>query len=342
MDFDVLAFIGRFQPFHNGHKAVVSEALRRSKKVAIVLGSHDQPRTTRNPFTTPERIQMISAEFPNEVASGRIQFVPVIDHTYNLQRWIASVQTGVTMVANTPFTPDPTRIGLIGHAKDQSSFYLKCFPTWDSINVDNVGGIDATRIREGFFGNGLTSTEWSIVPDAVADWLDEFRKTTSYQTIRGEHEFILKYKQQWAASPYPPTFHTVDVVVVQSGHVLLIERGEMPGKGLWALPGGFLNQNETLRQGAIRELREETKIALSDETLDRCIFMQKTFDDPNRSQRGRTITTAFRIDLRPEVKLTKVKGADDAAKARWVPLSKVARSVMFDDHYDIITDMVSV
>ena len=53
---------------------------------------------------------------------------------------------------------------------------------------------------------------------------------------------------------------TVDAVVVQSGHILLVKRGDMPGKGLWALPGGFLNQEETMLDGAIRELKEETKI----------------------------------------------------------------------------------
>jgi bifunctional NMN adenylyltransferase/nudix hydrolase len=71
---------------------------------------------------------------------------------------------------------------------------------------------------------------------------------------------IEKYKESWKAAPFPPTFVTVDAVVVQSGHVLLVKRKAMPGAGLWALPGGFLNQEETLLDGAIRELKEETKI----------------------------------------------------------------------------------
>lgn len=338
MDFDVLAFIGRFQPFHNGHKAVVEQALTRAKKVAIVLGSHDQPRNPRVPFTTAERVEMISAVFPQEVADGRIQFVPVVDHTYNMDRWIASVQAGVSVVANRPFTPDPVRIGLIGHSKDASSFYLKSFPTWESIEVANVEGINATDIRKDFFGGWIDGVGIDV-PDGVFQWLQEFEDTASYEQVKEEIAFVTDYKRQWIKAPYPPTFQTTDAIVTQSGHVLLIQRRAAPGKGLWALPGGYLEQDETLMDGMLRELREETRIALSEETLRRCIRSWRTFDDPNRSPRGRTITTAYRIELRDETSLTKVKGGDDAAKAKWVPLSQVSRAAMFEDHYDILVSM---
>lgn len=339
MDFDVLAFAGRFQPFHNGHKAVVDEALRRAKKVAIVIGSHDQPRNTRNPFTTAERIEMISAVYPDEVLHRRIVFVPQIDYLYNDKRWIAGVQTGVTAVAHTPFTPDPVKIGLIGHSKDQSSFYLKCFPEWGSVEVENHAGINATAIRDSYLRNDDKLKYAAQLPEPVIAWLENFWDTPALRTLRREFEFINNYRKQWEAAPYAPTFHTVDAVVVQSGHVLLVERGAMPGKGLWALPGGFLEQGERLVDGAVRELVEETRIALSEDTLRRCITKHAVFDDPHRSQRGRTITTAFLFELRPDVKLTKVKGADDAAKARWVPLSQVKRSVMFEDHFDICSEL---
>ena len=53
--YDYLVFIGRFQPFHNGHKRVIDHALELSKKVIVLVGSVDQPRCTRNPFTFQER-----------------------------------------------------------------------------------------------------------------------------------------------------------------------------------------------------------------------------------------------------------------------------------------------
>ena len=168
MEFNTLAFIGRFQPFHNGHKAVVDSALTRADRVAIIIGSHEQARNARNPLSTQERIDMISAVYPTEVADGRIQFVPMVDHTYNMDRWIAAVQAAVNTVAFTPFSPDPVKIGLIGHAKDATSFYLKSFPTWGSVAVANVRGINATDIRDAFFEGRDFSAK---MPEAAHDVL---------------------------------------------------------------------------------------------------------------------------------------------------------------------------
>ena len=68
-----------------------------------------------------------------------------------------------------------------------------------------------------------------------------FVNTPIYDYLKQEHDYILGYRRAWEAAPYPPTFVTTDAVVVQSGHILLIQRKAAPGKGLWALPGGFLN-----------------------------------------------------------------------------------------------------
>lgn len=388
MDYDVLTFIGRFQPFHNGHKAVVDAALKRAKKVAIVIGSDQQPRSARNPFTTKERIEMISSVYPEEVTQNRIQFCPQVDHTYNMDRWIGGIQSSAMAVSQTPFNPDPVNMGLIGHSKDASSFYLKSFPTWDSVEVDNVDGVSATDIRNAFFANDLLSVE-HLMPQKVRAFLYRWRDmpnpeavgpqddtiwTPEYKAVRAEQNFLVDYKKQfirptdaqieqwlWETQPslddaqlvkdfadkfcpkYPPVFYTADAVVVQSGHVLLVKRGAMPGKDLWALPGGFVNEHEMTRPAAIRELREETRLAVPGPVLDGSIRMWRVFDDPYRSQRGRTITTAYKFELAPmSTGLPKVKGSDDAAKAQWVPLSQLRREAMFEDHYDIIETMVGI
>ena len=57
------------------------------------------------------------------------------------------------------------------------------------------------------------------------------------------------YKARWRTAPYAPIFCTVDALVQTGGHVLLVRRGGYPGKGLWALPGGFLEPRERLLQG---------------------------------------------------------------------------------------------
>jgi bifunctional NMN adenylyltransferase/nudix hydrolase len=147
---------------------------------------------------------------------------------------------------------------------------------------------------------------------------------------------IKKYKKSWEAAPYAPTFVTTDAVVVQSGHVLLIERGAAPGEGLWALPGGFINQDETIEDAALRELREETKVKVPLPVLRGSIKANRVFDKPDRDPRGRMITHAFLIEL-PPGELPAIKGSDDARHARWVPISDVEEAEMYADHYHIIT-----
>ncbi len=340
--YNTLAFIGRFQPFHIGHQMVVNRALTLADKVAIVIGSHDQPRSPRNPFTTADRIEMITAVYPDEVAERRIQFVPQVDHTYNLDRWIAGVQSGVGTIIHHPWNAGPVKVGLIGFAKDHSSFYLNSFPTWGSEDAYHpaYADVNATEIRDRFLDGD--EPIFDACPPAVRDWLKKFSNTGLYTFLKTERQFIREHKAIWADAPYTPTFNTVDAVVVQSGHVLLVRRRSAPGRGLWALPGGYIHPAEKLKDSMLRELREETRITVPVPVLRGSIVSDRTFDDPHRSQRGRIITKAYYIRLSDRGELPKVKGSDDADKARWVPLSEVNRTEMFEDHYDIIETMVSI
>jgi bifunctional NMN adenylyltransferase/nudix hydrolase len=171
--------------------------------------------------------------------------------------------------------------------------------------------------------------------------LKEFSTTEDYQQIIREREFVETYKKQFASLPYPPVFVTVDAVVVQSGHVLMIKRRSEPGKGLWAIPGGFLNAatDASVQDAMIRELREETGIKVPAPVLVGSIKLSKVFDAIGRSTRGRTITHAFNIVL-PDGPLPKVKGMDDAEKAKWVPIADVDPSTCYEDHHDIIQHFV--
>lgn len=344
---DVLVFIGRFQPFHNGHKAVIETALKQAKEVVVVVGSSFAARNIRNPFTFEERKSMIEAVFPMEsqpmvstfgnIQDGpRLHIVPVSDYPYDDNKWIAAIQRAVKQAA-----PNAKDIGLIGHSKDSTSYYLNIFPRWENhVEVPNVDNISATDIRNMLFGNVLDGPK---LPYNVEQLLMKLTREKWWDTLVQEYRMVKKYKEAWKTAPFPPTFMTVDAVVVQSGHILLVKRGDMPGKGLWALPGGFLNQEETMLDGAIRELKEETKIKVPVPVLKGSIKSSKTFDAPNRSARGRTITQAFFIDLGVG-ELPKVKGSDDAEKAFWIPLNEVAkqRDRFFEDHASIIDFFVPV
>ena len=169
-----------------------------------------------------------------------------------------------------------------------------------------------------------------------------FKQTERYQNLIEEKVFIDNYIKSWSHTPYPPTFSTVDAIVIQSGHILLVQRKEQPGKDLWAMPGGFIKIDETLEESCIRELREETKLKVPVPVIKGSIVKNRTFDNPRRSLRGRTITQAFLIQLKNEEPLPKVKGNDDAKEAEWKTLIEFydMETVMYEDHYHIIKKMI--
>ena len=341
---DLAVFIGRFQPLTKGHTQVILKALERADKVVILVGSANCPRNYYNPWSFEERKQMILDAFPQE--ANRLLIEPIEDSLYNNEKWVKDIQEAVLAAftkAKGAWHP-MAKVALIGHSKDNSSFYLKLFPQWDNIEVTNYHNVNATDIRNWYFSNEsayFTKTSTDI-PATTKDFLEKFIELPDYQQIKDEYDFVAEYKKSWEAAPYPPIFVTTDAVVVQSGHILLVQRGHFPGKGLWALPGGFLNPNENIVDGVIRELKEETKIKVPVPVLKGSIVAQRVFDDVHRSSRGRTITHSFLFHLNADHQLPKVKGSDDAAFATWVPLSQVTRNMMFEDHKDIIDNLTAL
>jgi 8-oxo-dGTP diphosphatase len=117
---------------------------------------------------------------------------------------------------------------------------------------------------------------------------------------------------------YPRPAVTVDIAIVtreRKPRVLLIRRKHPPFAGKWALPGGFVDMDESLEEGARRELQEETGIKAAR------LEQVHTFGDPGRDPRGRTITVVYlaRVafsDVEP-------KAADDAAEVGWFPLHRL-------------------
>jgi bifunctional NMN adenylyltransferase/nudix hydrolase len=334
MKYDALVFIGRFQPFHKGHESVIDTAIEKAKEVIIVVGSSFASRSTRNPFTFDERKAMIKAVYPQD----NVKVVPMSDYPYDDNKWVGAVQS--TVYSAMKFSPDPLKIGLIGHEKDGTSYYLKIFPTWGNESVPSVDGIHATDIRESAFENG--HFENPAMSLAARETLGKVVPPSDWDRLRYEYKLIKEYQKSWEVAPFAPTFHTTDAVVVQSGHILLVKRKAAPGMGLWALPGGFLNQEEKLVDGCLRELKEETKIKVPLPVLRGSIKDHHVFDHPHRSTRGRTITTAYYIDLGFDDKLPKVTGADDAEKAKWVPFNEVDRTKMFEDHFFIIDYFLNI
>jgi len=324
--FNTAVVIGRFQIPHKAHAELIKYASEVADEVLVLIGSTNQPRTFKNPFTYAERVMMLDGS----VQRPSITYRGIEDRSYNIQQWL----TAVRKVIDTNTTG---KVVLVGHHKDESSFYLDMFPEMATDEFPNVDDLNSTSIRTEYFEFGTISV---VLPSAVRSFLKKFKDTDDYKNLCEEQQFIQSYKSAWSKAPYAPTFVTTDAVVIQSGHILLVKRKANPGKGLWALPGGFVNQDETLQDSMIRELREETKIKVPVPVLEGHIRFSQVFDSPERSLRGRTITTAYLIEL-PPGKLPKVVGSDDAEKAKWTPLNDVfnMRNRLYEDHADIIIKM---
>jgi bifunctional NMN adenylyltransferase/nudix hydrolase len=337
MHYDLAVFIGRFQPFHVGHQYVLDEALDMADNVLVLIGSSFEPRSLRNPWSFAEREAMIRSCYTPE-DNARIICKPIRDIRYNDALWISQVQKSVYAVQKN----DNAKITLIGKPNQSTNYYANFFPQWDNHDVVHDHDISSTDIRDDLFSDGHIHELADHIPAPILNKLNDFITTPDGQNLKNEYSFIEQYKKGWENAPFSPTHVTVDAVVVQSGHVLLTKRGAQPGKGLLALPGGFIHHEETLLNAIVRKLKEETQIKVPGPVLIGSVKGQYVFDAPFRSVRGRTITHAFHMELRNEESLPKIKGGGDTASCFWLPLAQLDSTQMYEDHYFIIQKMLGI
>ena len=130
---------------------------------------------------------------------------------------------------------------------------------------------------------------------------------------------------------YPRPAVSVDIFAYRQTEagleVLLIERKNEPFAGQWALPGGFLDEKESLEQAAARELQEETGLLVSE------LVQTKAYSDPNRDPRTRVISVGFMVEA-PAGSIAVAN--DDAAKASWFSLEEMPALAF--DHVQIVSD----
>lgn len=135
--------------------------------------------------------------------------------------------------------------------------------------------------------------------------------------------------------PFPRPALTVDIVLIKEGgdgpEILLIERNHPPFAGHWALPGGFVDENEPLEAAARRELFEETGLEPPE------LRQLGAFGDPGRDPRGWTVSVAFWTRI---TEAGTPRAGDDAAAARWWPLNDLPPLAF--DHADIVRQAKTV
>lgn len=323
--------IGRFQLPHLAHLHLLRAALSCADQVVLVAGSAWRSRNPHNPFTVPERCEMLRAGLtPAETA--RIRFEGVRDVNDDA-RWRKLVRQAVGK-----HTALDEPVTLVGHHKDASSYYVRSFPEFGLAEVGSPLAVSSTDLRKAFF-EAEAPGDWSkalapFVAPRVQGWLSRWSHTAEFRACRDEHLAVKAYRQTYPG----PVYFTGDAIVEAAGHVLMIERNGTIGHGLFAWPGGHQDPGETGLETALRELAEETTLPLSASELRSCLVAQAEFDAPGRSPRGRIITTAchFRLPgFTPET-LPEVFGRDDAKPKRALWLTREAFAdrmhLMFDDH----------
>lgn len=364
----VAVYIGRFQPLHNGHVHILTEAFKNYDGVVVLVGSAFKARDIKNPFTYYERRQVIDnwcLGNLNVVGETLYEIMPLRDQPYNGAKWNQSVQESVKEAVS-KFGFDNPEILLTGSDRDASTWYLHVFPQWgkDLKSPVPVGvDLNATALRNQLFTTDIVG--WKDIPECTDRFLREFITSPTLAGLRTEYNFIKKYKEAWASAPHAPVFVTADACIVQSGHVLVVVRDDYPGKGLWAFPGGFVKPTQRVKDAAIAEALEETGIRLAEgkraeditrDILKGSIVDYEYFDDPNRSLRGRTITFGFLIRLDDTKPLPKVAGQNkpldetngaiisETADAIWLPIS-VARAHpenWFEDHHPMLDTLLGL
>jgi bifunctional NMN adenylyltransferase/nudix hydrolase len=328
-------FIGRFQPFHLGHKAVVNQAIEDGiNKLIIIVGSAYSFKTFKDPFSYTVRQKLIELSL-QDIDNNKFSIHPMEDYEEDYE-WVNKI---TTIVLNTLEEEKEYNVTLYGYRKDASSYYLNLFPDWGYREVLNKDNINATDIRKSMYEFKWDDIKDKLYKDCynyfsikneISDNEDEIFPITEFIRLQREYEQHIQFKHKWSNTPHEVQFITVDALILTQGHIVLIERDQFPCKGALSLIGGFVNSNERLLQGAIRITQEKTGIKLSKNNM-----INQTFrDKPNRSLRGRTLTHAFLFEIQQS--LAKWKGI------KLIPINEIERykHQMFEDHFFIVKNLL--
>lgn len=341
--YDCLVYIDSFQPLSNKQVKTIEAALERCSALLILIPQAHLPQTIHNPFNFLEQKAMLKAQF-REHASKRLIVQGIFAPFDSQIAWQFCVQRKVNQVIRSLGSKIGFAIG--SPLPFDSPLY---FPQWESLslNMDSGQSDNPLDLNEKLFeSNFKTQLEQeklqSVLPPLICNYLQAFINSPSFHRLRQEKEAVMRYRSSWAKAPYAPIFSTVDALCIQDAHVLLIRRNNPPCRGFWALPGGFIDSSESSLDAAIRELKEETNIALETAQLKRAWVKKACFDDPLRSVRGRTITQVFYFHMPGGPVLPSVNAGDDAGEAQWFPLANVHQLTLCEDHGQIMCQMLGM
>jgi bifunctional NMN adenylyltransferase/nudix hydrolase len=167
-DYDAVVVIQRSNPPTNAHVRNVKAAASVGHFAISVKGSSFHPRTVKNPLTDEEVEATWTEIFKDDAdARDKLRFVRVRDY-YDNEKWKRNVEKQVyEVLAKQGISQDRARVAILGHSKDETSFYLAMFPDWDQIEVPNYQGLNATDVRTLFYDAENLATHWPMIATMV-------------------------------------------------------------------------------------------------------------------------------------------------------------------------------
>jgi len=272
-------FIGRFQPFHNGHHTAIRKMGQELQELIIGIGSAQYSNYLTNPFTAEERELMIRRSLDGFPIPYQVVHIPDI---HDFPRWVDHV---------TSLTPDFDVI-YSGNTIVKELFLKKDVEVRAPYKDETA--IPGTEVRMQM----VRGDNWqSYVPNGSLETLLEIKGENRLREIYGKH--------------LRPSV-TVDVIADFGNEgILYIKRGNQPFKGQWALPGGHHEPGEeTVEEGASRELYEETGLVVKPDDLN----LIGVYSNPGRDVRNPTVSLLYGLELNGYE--GSLKPGDDAVEAQ--------------------------
>lgn len=321
---DFLVFIGRFQPLHRAHVAVIEAALAQAHSVIVLCGSAESARSVRNPWSVLERESMIRGVFDAQ-DNARLWVRGIEDVPYDDARWVAQVEATVAEIVG---EDAKARVGLIGHEKDESSYYLQLFARWSFVAMDNIDGLNATDIRKRYFAlQAQEAVAEKDLPQAVVAFLEEFRLKEAYAQLQAVQQAVSDEKARWAHAPKEAVALCAAAWVVCGESVLVMPCVEGVGR-LWALPHRRLNQGARLFESAVSAVL--ATLGGEREDLVAHFSGQWVFDAPKRVDGVREVVQVFGFEFFKEA-LPTLQG-----EGCWLARGALQRGDFYADYYDVI------
>lgn len=351
--YKLAAVIMRAQLPTEAHFKLIEQAHEVAERVIVLLGSANKAPQFSNPFDFALREKMIK-NCLSSVNQWKTTFFALKDFDHMEHEWEIEVNRLIAKAAWVDAHEGGKRklndheITLVVHKKDATTYYADSFPQYAQTLVDSYGDYNATDLRKIFFGEGnpedLIKQIKPYTRVGVLNLLEAYAFKDAkfgYEYIRKQYAKIQSDKKPYENLPWGIKFQTADNLVICGNNVLLVQRGDGTyGEDQWALPGGYINQNEVFNDAVYRELFEETVIDVPKRALKNAYKGRLQFDGAKRDERGDFTTQCgiFVLEPNEDGTLPLVRGSSDAKHAKWYPFEKL-RSMerfIFLDHAGII------